>query len=76
MRPNLRRCRDGFEFTCWSRDVVRGAFIIDAPHREAIAWCAVAKAGISGAEVRDVMLAAAEKRFGGCRARPAGRGAQ
>jgi hypothetical protein len=36
--------------------VVRGAFIIDAHDREVIAWCAVANAGISGSEVRDMML--------------------
>ena len=36
MRSNLRRCSDGFEFTCWNGDVVRGAFIIDAQDREII----------------------------------------
>ena len=30
MRSNIRWCSDGFEFTCWNGDVVRGAFIIDA----------------------------------------------
>ena len=25
MRSNLRWCSDGFEFTCWNGDVVRGA---------------------------------------------------
>ena len=30
MRSNLRWCSDGFEFTCWNGDIVRGAFIIDA----------------------------------------------
>lgn len=37
MRSNLRWCSDGFEFTCWNGDVVRGAFIIDAHDREVIA---------------------------------------
>ena len=44
---------------------VRGAFIIDAHDREIIAWRAVANAGISGSDVRDMMLEAVEKRFGG-----------
>ena len=29
MRSNLRWCSDGFEFTCWNGDIVRGAFIVD-----------------------------------------------
>ncbi len=36
MRSNLRWCSDGFEFTCWNGEVVRGAFIIDAHDREVI----------------------------------------
>jgi transposase InsO family protein len=68
MCSNLRWCSDGFEFTCWNGDVVRGAFIIDACDREVIAWRAVVNAGISGSDVRDMMLEAVEKRFGSCRA--------
>ncbi|WP_231580186.1 IS3 family transposase [Pseudorhodobacter wandonensis] len=68
MRSNLRWCSDGFEFTCWNGDIVCGAFIIDAHDREIIDWCAVANAGISGSDVRDIMLAAVEARFGGHRA--------
>jgi transposase InsO family protein len=68
MRSNLRWCSDGFEFTCWNGEVVRGAFLIDAHDREIIAWCAVANAGISGSDIRDMMLEAEETRFGGCRA--------
>ena len=68
MRSNLRWCSDGFEFTCWNGEVVRGAFIIDAHDREVIAWCVVANAGISGSEVRDMMLEAVETRFGTYRA--------
>ncbi len=64
MRSNLRWCSDGFEFTCWNGDVVRGAFIIDAHDREVIAWRAVVNAGISGSDVRDMMLEAMEKRCG------------
>lgn len=68
MRSNLRWCSDGFEFTCWDGAIVRGAFMIDAHDREIIAWRAVANAGISGSDVRDMMLEAVEKRFGGYRA--------
>ena len=68
MRSNLRWCSDGLEFTCWNGDVVRLAFIIDAFDREIIAWTAVANAGISGSDVRDMMLEAVEKRFGSTRA--------
>ena len=68
MRSNLRWCSDGFEFTCWNGDIVRGAFIIDAHDREIIAWRAVVNAGISGSDIRDIMLEAVERRFGGHRA--------
>ncbi|GGF27486.1 integrase [Aliidongia dinghuensis] len=68
MRSNLRWCSDGFEFTCWNGDVIRGAFIIDAHDREVIAWRAVVNAGISGSDIRDMMLEAVEKRFGACHA--------
>ncbi len=44
--------RDGFEFTCWNGDVIRGAFLIDAHDREIIAWRAVVNAGISGRHPR------------------------
>lgn len=68
MRSNLRWCSDGFEFTCWNGDIIRGAFIIDAHDREIIAWRAVVNAGISGSDIRDIMLEAVERRFGTYRA--------
>lgn len=68
LRSNLRWCSDGFEFACWNGDVVRGAFLIDACDREIITWRAVANAGITGADVQDMMLEAVEARFGGIRA--------
>ena len=68
MRSNLRWCSDGLEFTCWNGDVVRMAFIIDAFDREIIAWAALCGAGISGSDVRDMMLEAVEKRFADTRA--------
>jgi putative transposase len=48
--------------------VIRGAFIIDAHDREIIAWRAVVNAGISGSDIRDIMLEAVERRFDTCRA--------
>jgi putative transposase len=68
MRSDLRWCSDGFEFTCWNGEVVRGAFVLDAHDREIIAWRAVANTGISGSDIRDMMLEAVEARFGGIRA--------
>ena len=68
MRSNLRWCSDGLEFTCWNGEVVRLAFIIDAFDREIIAWTAISGAGISGSDVRDMMLEAVERRFAGTRA--------
>ena len=44
------------------------AFIIDAFDREIIACTAVRGGGISGSDVRDMMLEAVEKRFGMVRA--------
>lgn len=68
MRSNLRWCSDGLEFTCWNGEIIRLAFIIDAFDREIIAWTAVSGAGISGSDVRDMMLEAVERRFDGMRA--------
>ena len=68
MRSDLRWCSDGFEFTCWNGEIVRVAFVIDAHDREAIAHTAVAHCGISGSDVRDMMLEAVECRFGAIKA--------
>jgi transposase InsO family protein len=68
MRSNLRWCSDSLEFTCWNGEIIRMAFIIDAFDREIIAWAAVSGAGISGSDVRDMMLEAVEKRFGSTKA--------
>ena len=58
MRSNIRWCSDGFDSTCWNGDVVRGAFIIDAHDRKIIPWRAVVSAGISGSNIRDMMVEA------------------
>lgn len=68
IRSNLRWCSDGFEFACWNGEIVRAGFILDTHDREVIVWRAVAGAGISGSDVRDMMLEAVEKRCAGCRA--------
>lgn len=83
MRSNLRWCSDGFEFTCWNGDVIRGAFLIDAHDREIQSsgkrspgsfshpphtWWAVVNAGISGSDIRDLLLEAVERRFSALRA--------
>ena len=68
MASNLRWCFDALEIGCWNNDKVRVAFIIDAFDREIIAHVAVADAGISGSDVRDMMLAAVERRFSSGRA--------
>ncbi len=68
MRSNIRWCSDGFEFRCWNDEIVRCAFLIDAHDREIIAWKAVAGSGISGSDIRDMMLEAVEARFTALRA--------
>jgi len=68
MRSNLRWCSDGFEFACWNGEIVRLAFVIDAHDREVITWRAVVNGGISGSDIRDMMLEAVETRFAALRA--------
>ena len=68
MRSNLRWCSDGLEFACWNGEIIRMAFIIDAFDREIVASTAVSRVGISGSDIRDMMLEAVEKRFGSVRA--------
>ena len=68
MRSDLRWCSDALEIVCWNGERVRIAFIIDAFDREVIAFVAIAGSGISGSDVRDMMLDAVETRFGATRA--------
>jgi hypothetical protein len=63
-----RWCSDALEFTCWNGEVVRVAFTLDCHDREVIGWTAVAGAGISGGDIRDLMIGCVEARFGGPRA--------
>lgn len=68
MRSNMRWCSDALEFTCWNGECIRVVFVLDCHDREVIAWKAVVGVGISGADVRDMLLEAVEKRFNQCRA--------
>jgi putative transposase len=62
-RSNLRWCSDGFEVACDNSEKVRIAFALDCCDREAMSYVATTN-GIGGDEVRDLMLAAVEHRFG------------
>lgn len=61
---SLAHCSDHLEIHARNREVVRILFVLDACDREIITWSAVAKAGISGEMVRDLMVTAVERRFG------------
>lgn len=63
MRSNMRWCSDALEFTCWNGEVIRVVFVLDCHDREIMAWKAVSGRGISGEDVRDMLLEAVEKRF-------------
>ena len=57
-----RWCSDGFEFRCDNGEPVRTTFALDCCDREAMSWAATTGAQ-TGDIVRDVMLAAVERRF-------------
>ena len=61
--PDLRWCSDAFEIGCEDGERVRVAFALDCRDREAISFVATT-GGIGGEEVRDLMVAAVEHRFG------------
>jgi transposase InsO family protein len=62
-RSNLRWCSDGFELACENGEKVRVAFALDCCDREAMAYVATTH-GIKGEDVRDLMVASIESRFG------------
>lgn len=62
-RSNLRWCSDGFEIACDNAEKVRVAFALDCCDREAIGHVATTQ-GIKSEDVRDLMVAAVEQRFG------------
>ena len=60
---NTRWCSDGFEIGCDNGERVRVAFALDCCDREAMSYVGTT-GGISGDDVRDLMVAAVEHRFG------------
>src|SRR5262245_58163270 len=60
---NRRWCSDGFETGCDNGERVRVAFALDCCDREAMSFLATT-GGIAGEDVRDLMGAAVEYRFG------------
>ena len=60
---NRRWCSDGFEIGCDNGEKVRIAFALDCCDREAMSFLATTS-GIRGEDVRDLMVAAVEHRFG------------
>ena len=60
---NTRWCSDGFEIACDNRERARVAFALDCCDRETMSFVGTT-GGISGDDVRDLMVAAVEQRFG------------
>ncbi len=60
---NRRWCSDGFEIGCDNGEKVRVAFALDCCDREAMSFLATT-GGIKGEDVRNLMVAAVEHRFG------------
>jgi len=60
---NRRWCSDGFEIGCGNGEQVRVAFALDCCGREAMSFLATT-GGIASEDVRDLMVAAVEYRFG------------
>jgi len=62
-KRNTRWCSDGFEIACDNGERVRVAFALDCRDRAAMSFVGIT-GGISGDDVRDLMVAAIEQRFG------------
>ncbi|WP_245372227.1 MULTISPECIES: IS3 family transposase [Methylobacterium] len=60
---NTRWCSDGLQIAAENGERVRVAFALDCCDREAMSYVATT-AGITGEDVRDLMVAAVEHRFG------------
>ncbi|MBX9934616.1 MAG: DDE-type integrase/transposase/recombinase [Methylobacterium sp.] len=60
---NTRWCSDGLEIAAANGERVRVAFALDCCDREAMSFVATT-AGITGEDVRDLMVATVEHRFG------------
>ena len=62
-RPNTRWCSDALEIGCDNGEKVRVAFALDCCDREAMGHVATT-AGITAEDVRDLMVATVEHRYG------------
>jgi transposase InsO family protein len=71
---NRRWCSDGFEIGCDNGERVRVAFALDCCDREAMSFLATT-GGISGDDVRDLMVAAVDS-AGSIGCRPPSNGCQ
>ncbi len=60
---NTRWCSDGFEIACDNGERVRVVFALDCCDREPMGFVGTT-GGISGNDVRDLMVTAVEQRFG------------
>jgi len=67
LKSDLRWCTDAFMIRCWSGEAVHVAFSLDCCDREAISFVA-ADAHLNGEDIRDLIAASVEQRFGGIRA--------
>ena len=63
LKSDLRWCTDVFEVRTWNGDRVQVAFVLDCCDREVIAFVAI-HGFMDGELIRDLMLAAVERRFG------------
>lgn len=61
--PNLRWCSDALEIRCWSGERVYMTFALDCCDREVLSHFASTQP-IAGEDIRDLMVAAVENRFG------------
>ena len=61
--PNTRWCSDTFEIRIWNGERVYVGFSLDCCDRESIAFVA-SKTDITGENIRDLMLASLQQRFG------------
>ncbi|HEY0707624.1 MAG TPA: IS3 family transposase [Polyangia bacterium] len=69
LKSDLRWCTDCFEVRTWNGDRVQMSFVLDCCDREVISFTATA-GFIDGQMIRDLMLAAVERRFGDVRTVP------
>jgi len=68
---DMRWCSDGFEIKCDSGQTVTATFTKDCCDREILAYRAWEGKGMPGEPVREMLIEAVEKRFGGVEGVPA-----